>query len=933
MLELKNGMRVVLRDTPDVPLVALQLWVNVGSADESAGGAGISHVLEHMVFKGTAKRGVGQIAAEVEALGGDINAWTSFDQTVFHLVVPSRFWRRGLEILADAVLNPTIDRSELTKELRVIGEEIRDGTDAPGQLVTQQLFSTAFKRHAYRRPIVGTARNVMRLTRADVLSFYRHAYRPDRMTLVAVGQLPEDGAADVRRVWNRHSANKSRSSNKSESANKQKAANMTNSANLLLEARTVEPEQRSVRVAVSRRSTKEVHLALGFRIPGLTHEDAPALDLAALILGYGETSRLVHAVREQQQLVTDVWAYAFAPKDHGLLVIQALTEPAKLKRATAAIVAKVSRFASDPITDSELMRAKTTVESDSVYQQETVEGLARTLGYYQAMTGDLGFEHRYRERVARLSKERLQEVAGRYLSQTAGLTVSAVVPLGTERKKRVGNKLVGNKLAVNKLAVNKLAGKKLAGNKLAGELRMAASRAATRVQTGKRSQRARASSKEPTVQDSRVVRVKLDNGARLVVRRDARVGLVAMRAAWLGGVRYENERNNGINQLLAGLITRGSSERSGAQLHEAFEAMAGTIGGFSGRNSFGLRAEVLSQHWQQAFDLLAETALHPTLPQDEFTKRRREALSDIYAQDDDGGAMAMRLFAQTIYTQHPYRLDPVGQYASVSELTRLQLLRYYRRHYPISGMVLAVAGDVDPAAVEERFRRAFGGKSAPAAVPNLPHRTAASRRADAKVATATIEREQAHLVLGYPGTTVRSKDRLALEFISALLTGQGGRLFVELRERRALAYNVSAFSIEGIEPGSFAVYLSTAPGNLEDCIKTIDAEFARLRDSLVAPSELKRVKNYLIGSALATLQRRSALAAQLAFDELYGLGFRHSEKYTAAVGALSGERLRQVARRYFDSGKRTVALVAPKSLSPAAAALFADPRAGIVRPK
>ncbi len=163
---LDNGLRVVIEENHTSPVVALEAWVDVGSASEPPDLAGIAHVFEHMLFKGTERRAVGEIARDVESVGGDINAWTSFDETVYHLVLPSRHFGEGLDILSDALQNSAFDPAELERELKVVLEELKQGEDSPARVSSQSLFATAYQRHPYRRPVIGAVRTVRAMTRA-----------------------------------------------------------------------------------------------------------------------------------------------------------------------------------------------------------------------------------------------------------------------------------------------------------------------------------------------------------------------------------------------------------------------------------------------------------------------------------------------------------------------------------------------------------------------------------------------------------------------------------------------------------------------------------------------------------------------------------------------------------------------------------------------
>src|SRR3989338_6988287 len=184
--KLNNGMTVILEEDHSAKVVAFQMFVRVGSADENEKEAGIAHVFEHMLFKGTEKRKVGQIAGEVEAAGGYINAYTSYDQTVYHLAVASRYFDTGLDIISDAIQHSSFDPNELKKELEVVLEEIRMNEDNPGRTLYKNILSTAFTTHPYKRPVIGFTDTVKSFTREQILNFFKKWYAPNNMTLVIV---------------------------------------------------------------------------------------------------------------------------------------------------------------------------------------------------------------------------------------------------------------------------------------------------------------------------------------------------------------------------------------------------------------------------------------------------------------------------------------------------------------------------------------------------------------------------------------------------------------------------------------------------------------------------------------------------------------------------------------------------------------------------
>ncbi|HEY2744952.1 MAG TPA: insulinase family protein, partial [Polyangia bacterium] len=579
------------------------------------------------------------------------------------------------------------------------------------------------------------------------------------------------------------------------------------------------------------------------------------------------------------------YAYAYTPRDPGLLVCGATLPPDDLDDAFAGLMSETFRLRHQEVSDTELAKAKAIIESDATYQKETVQGLARKLGFFETVGGGLDWEDEYNRQVRAVTPATLMAVAQKYLV-VDNATIAALVP---EKSGAEARKLEDNLSAA-----------------LATIFHAAETRWAPLPPAPSR--------------DEAVVRVKLPSGARLLVKRDPSVGLVAMRAVWMGGLRYEDARTNGVNNLIAALVTRGTRALSGDELAHEVEAMAGSIGGFSGRNSFGVRAEMLARHWERGLELLADCILAPAFAADELEKERRQALEEIRTQADNVSSEAFRLFQQTLYHKHPYRFDVIGTADSVAALTRRRLADYYKHHMAPSQMTLAIVGDVDPQAVVAKARALFGaaGKGAPPpASPPAPWD--AAHPVVGREVGKIQNKQQAHVIYGFPGTTITDDDRFGLEVLSTILSGQGGRLFVELRDKRGLAYRVSAFSVEGVDPGYFAVYIATSPENLAVARSGIDEELAKIAAVPVPKAELERAKRYLVGAHEISLQRRAALASTLAFHEAYGVGWDEYRRYAPGILAVSAADVQRVAKKYLVRERAIVAVVKPEDAAPALA--------------
>jgi len=413
----------------------------------------------------------------------------------------------------------------------------------------------------------------------------------------------------------------------------------------------------------------------------------------------------------------------------------------------------------------------------------------------------------------------------------------------------------------------------------------------------------------PRAGEGGVVRTVLPSGLTLLVKRDASVPLVAMRGIWRGGLRYENPRNNGINHLIASLLTRGTLQRTGEEIVGTVESLAGSIGGFTGRNSLGLRLETTSRHWQTSCDILADCLLHSDFPEAEVSRERALALQEIESRDDNPTGVVFRLFQRALFRRHPYRLSLLGEESSVGGFTRDRLVRYWRRHYRPADLTVSVVGDVEERQAIDTLTRLFERPGR----PGRPVKVAREkpRRAPVRVVR-HLSRQQAHVLVGYPGVSVRQKSRHALEVLAAVLSGQGGRLFLNIRDRQGLVYRISAFSLEGLDPGYFAVYGATSPDKVEQLIDSIRGELKQCRTTSVSAAELARAKRFLIGHHDISLQQRATVASSLAFNDLYGLGYAEYLRYPEAIQAVTARDLQRVARNVLAPGREVVAVVGPE---------------------
>ncbi|HEY1087929.1 MAG TPA: pitrilysin family protein, partial [Archangium sp.] len=366
---------------------------------------------------------------------------------------------------------------------------------------------------------------------------------------------------------------------------------------------------------------------------------------------------------------------------------------------------------------------------------------------------------------------------------------------------------------------------------------------------------------------------------------------------------------NGLTTLLSRAITRGTKSLGAEAFSHLVDSMAGSISAIAGRNSMSLRAEFLSKHFDRGFELFAETLLTPAYEEAEVERERALQLQDIASRDDRPSSLAFELFHKTLWLEHPYRLSALGEKASVEGLGPEAMRAYHAKHLHPSQLTLAVVGDVDTELVLEKARAAFGGS--PAGAASAPRVAIEPAWTGPREARKTLQKAQTHLVLGFPGARVSDPWRRGLEVLQTILSGQSGRLFLELRDKRSMAYSVSASVMEGVDPGSFSIYMGTSPEKVEAALAGIRAELTRARDELVTDAELARAKEHLIGTQGIGLQRNGARAGVMALDACYGLGADAFLKYPDEIAAITAEDVREAARKVIDFQREALAIVGP----------------------
>jgi zinc protease len=826
-----NGLTLIVEENHSAPVASVQAWCKTGSIHEGKWlGAGLSHILEHMLFKGTTSRAPGVIASQVQDAGGYINAYTSNDRTVYWIDVPAKGADKAVDILADAMMNATLPEAEYNKEQEVIRREFAMGYDNPDRTASLLLFRTAYHTSPFKEPVIGHLDIYNKLTRQDVLDYYKRRYVPNNLCFVVVGDV---NAGQIR---------------------DQLASFFEKYPRTALEPVLVaeEPPQLGKQEGRDTFPTDLSRMNIAWRAPGATSPDAPAVEVLSAVLASGTSSILNAELREKQGLVHQIGGglYTLSPNE-GLIYIGAIADPAKREQAEKEILAQVAKVARDGVTESQLAKAKKGLLADHYHGLATARGRASDYGNGWLITGNAEFGRRYLEAIEKVTPADIQRVASQYL-RDEGLTVTSLDPAGQNEGK---------------------------------------------------------SAQTDSVQTGETSKTVLPNGLTVLIHSDNRLPLVSINALFRGGLLAESHDKNGVSQLLASTITKGTKTRNAQQIAESIEHVGGSIGAGAGNNTFSVSVDVMKGDLALGMEILSDVVANATFPAQEVSRERDSQLAAIKAEDDQITAVARNVLKPRLYGAHPYGLRSTGSPETVTKLTPDDLKSLRDRIVTGRNGVLSIFGAVDPKAALDLASKDFGSLPAGELLLTTPP-VAEPLKQDVK-ASADLQRQQAVVMRGFLGTSVSSADRPALELIETASSDLGSRFFVRIREKLGLAYFVGASNSTGLAPGAFVFYLGTDPKKVDLASREFNEEIAKLATDGLTQEELDRAKAKILGAEAIRNQSASALGGLSATNEIMGLGYDHQKVRAEEISKVTLEDIRRVAQKYFRDGKSVEVVVGP----------------------
>jgi len=917
---LPNRMIVIAQEMPAAPAVSAQVWVKTGSIYEQQHiGAGLSHYLEHLVSGGTTTtRPEAESNAILGRIGASTNAATSLDTVRYYINTTSNHTSEAIALISDWLAHSAIEPKEFEREGKVILSEFQKGLGEPGRILWKLTQQARFTAHPARHPTIGYIDEFKQITRDELYDFYKKMYVPNNMVFVVSGDIDRETVVDqIAELW----------------------ADVEPGPLPDL-AFPVEPELEAPREQSATADINQPRLRLAFPGTQLAEAGDYALDLLGVILGGGESSRLVRTVRDEQRLVDSIsaynlsfaWGRGFFGIDSEVHAPATPEQQAALQHASAFARQETMLEAIDEQKRGPQIEA---MKQQGVWVQPPSDEQRQVIESYRAGLTERVEKVReaVREQIEKLIAEGVtdEELARAKRKQLASVTFSG--QSAEAQASRLARDMIGNgdpdylwryidaleeltATDVREAAKRFLDPSRQITIKLyplaPGERVEAIERPAEPEDAGlamepidldntklvQTFRRLDATSRDTAMTISPIQRFELDNGLRVLVQRTTVTPSASIQIYRLGGLLADEPGREGVANAMAAMSIKGTTTRSADEIARTLENLGARMATNSGNNTFYNAARCLKGDLPEVLRLFADVTLNPSFPDEQWQRLQPRLISAIARQQTSWYGELSGHFRAAYFDGHPWSQTPLGRAEVVKQLTADDLKQFHRDTLAAEDAVLAVFGDVDPDAVRQIVEEAFADmprqaeRSLQAPMPPSHSDGAVVHTTDKPLAAAQI---------GFgPGLKRTDPDYPAVQVLTKIISSfPSGRLEQALRgEGPGLAYAVWAFPFSGRVPGYFGIGFNTQPTTLTEALSRSMRVIKRTREQLPDADTLQRAKAAVLTREVIGKQSNSDRAADAALDELYGLGYEHAENYVERVESLTAEQIREAARKY-----------------------------------
>ncbi len=871
---LANGLTVLTKEVHSAPVAYFSVWYKVGSVNELVGQSGMSHLLEHMMFKGTTTRKPGEISALLTQNGAQFNATTYFDRTNYFETLASDRLEMAMQLESDRMSNSLFDEKEHQKEMTVVRSEYEAGENNPGAALGKAVRLSAYQVNPYRWQTIGFRSDIENISRDEMYDYYKKYYVPNNATIVMVGDFDTKTAL----------------------AMVQKYFGSIPARSIVPHFITPEPEQQGERRVTVQRAGTTPQVEISYHVPEFGNPDRYALDVLEGVLSGGRTARFFGAL-VQTGIASSADAGYIGLRGADLFSMDASAQPGKTNAdLEKALLAEVERVKTTPISAEELTRALNQAEAGYVYGRDSVQSQGSELGE-NAMKGDWRYGETYLENLRKVTPADVQRVAQKYL---------------TARNRTVGyfEPILPNTTAPAAKMPVAMAPKPLPAGANPNSALIAKPTVRANAQMAPRTAPAAA----------KKTRVTLPNGLTIVVQENHANPTVAVSGALLsaGGV-FDPADKPGLAGFTATQLSRGTKTRSLLDIARTLEGVGASVNIGGGTEYASVSGRSLTKDFSTMLGVMADELRNPSFPADELEKSRRQTLAGIEQARENTGALAQIAFSNALYpVGHPYHQPTLDERAAlVKSLTRDDLVAFHAAHYAPDKMVLTVVGDVDAQSAIAAITAAFGswpkkGNLAAISIPDVS--ATAGRAASADLAKPVIitvaDKAQTDVLYGYPSHLRRTDpDFYAVSILNTILgSGLSSRLGVNVRDKLGLVYGINSSTDATLGAGPFAVRFGSNPSNVDKAVAETRRQLTLAHDTGFTPDEVAKAISYITGTYAVTLASNAAVANQLLIGEVYGLGPDYIQKRNSYYQAVTPAQVNAAAAKYLDPSLGTLVI-------------------------
>ncbi|MEO3690242.1 M16 family metallopeptidase [Roseateles paludis] len=867
---LENGFEVILVEDHRLPLVAFNLWVHAGPRNEAKGQTGFAHLFEHLMFAGSKHVPRGQFDKFVDAAGGtDSNGSTNFDRTNYFFTLPSHQLALGLWLKSDMLgyMLDEVDAVALANQQDVVRNERRQTTEnRPYGVADEALYAALFPEgHPYRAAIIGSHADIQSIKLSDVRDFARTYYRPNNATLVLAGDFdPAEAKALVTRYFGPLKAGPKPP-----------------------EVQVAQPVISAERRLVVTDRIELPRLTLAWHSPAYAAAGDAELDVVSHVLGGGKASRLYGLLVRDKQLAQSVQVVQDSASLGSLFNVEVVARPgAKLDDIEALVDAEIARLAAEPPSEAEVARARAAVETQLLQRMEKVATLADLVNFYNQMAGDPGFVTQDLARYRGITPQQVSAAAARWLRKDARVSLHTVpgekllaADVPTPPPPRKATKGVG----INADA--------------AWRAKLPAASAAKPLAL-------------PTVRS-----FQLANGLTVLHSPKPGLPLVSASLVLRAGQSANPIDKPGLASFTAGMLTEGTTTRTGQQLAEALAALGAQLHAEAGAESARIDLNCLRAQVGPGMELLADVLLRPAFDAAEFERQRGQRLAALSQQREDGPTLAQNVAARALYGKaHPLGTAALGTEASLKALDVARVRAFWQAHYRPDRAALVVAGDIDEAELRALAERLLGGWAAPANSAALAPLPAPQPLAARTVLVHQAGAAQTALAVVSPGPRAGAPDTAAIKVMNAALGGLfTSRINQQLREVKGYTYGIYSGFQMGRERGSFGLYGSVRSDVTGAALQDIAREVTAMRKTPMGTPELSRVRNAVMLALPGQFDTNAAVVQGYANQWVIGQPIEALRALPAQLGSVTAATALQAARQHVDPARQTVIAVGDRA--------------------